>query len=53
MILLTHGPLEGILVVFADFSRWIGIHEEMIISDLHEGLNPKDGCRDPRLREIL
>jgi hypothetical protein len=30
-----------------DLSRWIGIHEEMISSDLHEGLKPKDGCRYP------
>jgi hypothetical protein len=30
-----------------DLSQWIGIHEGMIILDLHEGLNPKDGCRDP------
>jgi hypothetical protein len=30
-----------------DLARWTGIHEEMISSDLHEGLKPKDGCRDP------
>jgi hypothetical protein len=32
-----------------DLTRWIGIHEEMISSDLHEGLKPTDGCWDPRL----
>jgi hypothetical protein len=32
-----------------DLARWTGIHEEMISLELHEGLKPKDGCRDPGL----
>jgi hypothetical protein len=31
-----------------DLSRCTSIHEEMIISDLHGGLKPKDGCKDPK-----
>jgi hypothetical protein len=48
MILVTHGPLEGVPICLCrTLPRWTGIHEEMISLDLHEGLKPKDGCRDP------
>jgi hypothetical protein len=49
MILVTHRPLEGVLVVFARLFQWTGIHKVMFSSDLHKGLKPMDGCRDPML----
>ena len=36
-------PWRAYLLSLQDFARWIGIHEEMINSNLHEGLKPMDG----------